>query len=196
MTWNNTTFLLSTPTLDNVCADEGSEIAFAGRSNAGKSSLLNALCNRKVLALTSRTPGRTRHLVFFECDLKKQHRFVDLPGYGFAKASKNERKLWGKLIGDYFDQRKSLRGIVLISDVRQPLKETDFLLLSYMEKLHLPVHIYFSKLDKISKNELFKQKKLIEERLQGQPMCTFSFGSSVKRLGLEDVTAWINLYLR
>ncbi len=196
MDFSQTSFILSTPLLETAPTDTGSEIAFAGRSNAGKSSFLNALCRQKSLAVTSKTPGRTRHLVFFQCQESAQQRLVDLPGYGFAKASKTEQKKWQNLIGTYISGRQSLRGIVLICDVRHPLRDTDFMLLDLVESLQIPVHLFFSKADKISNNVLFQQKKQFEKQLEAFQVVSFSVGSSKSKKGLEAVENWIRLYLR
>ena len=194
MLFNQAQFLMSTPDLKTAPADLGNEIAFVGRSNAGKSSLLNALCNQKSLAITSKTPGRTRHLVFFECP--DQTRLVDLPGYGFAKTSKDMKRQWQSLLFNYLEKRQSLRGLVLISDARHPLKESDLQLIELADDLQLPIYLFFSKSDKMSNNDRFKQNKLINEKLKPYRLINYAFGSSTNRTGLDEVKQWASLLIR
>ena len=120
---NRAHFTLAASNLRHLPPDEGAEVAFAGRSNSGKSSAINAITRHKALARTSRTPGRTRQLLFFELD--PGCRLVDLPGYGFAKVSRGERRHWDQLLDGYLRSRRSLTGLVLIMDIRHPLRDTD-----------------------------------------------------------------------
>ena len=123
----NINFLLSALEVASLPKDTGSEVALCGRSNSGKSSVLNALANNKNLARTSKTPGRTQSLNVFSLEENHAIRVIDLPGYGFAKVSKQERKKWGFLINNYLSKRKSLKGLVIIMDIRHPLKESDLI---------------------------------------------------------------------
>ncbi len=129
--------------------DEGVEIAFAGRSNAGKSTCINAMARRKALARTSKTPGRTREINFFQLD--QSRRIVDLPGYGFARAPERVRQQWQRLIGDYLQKRASLVGVVILMDIRHPLKPLDTQLLDWCVQAQLPVQLLLSKADKLSR---------------------------------------------
>lgn len=147
----NAKFLLAAHDGRQLPPDDGAEIAFAGRSNAGKSSALNALANRNALARTSRTPGRTQQLVVF--DLDNERRLVDLPGYGFAKAPKDLRQHWQNVIERYLRERRSLRALVLIMDIRHPLKPVDQQLLGFCAEIGLPCLVLLTKADKLSRNQ-------------------------------------------
>jgi len=132
----------------------GREVAFAGRSNVGKSSAINALTRRRGLARTSKTPGRTQQIVFF--DLGHQRRLVDLPGYGYAKVPEPVRAAWARLVEAYLVERRDLAGLVLVMDARHPLTELDRHLLAWCEPGGLPVHILLTKVDKLSRNQAFR----------------------------------------
>lgn len=149
--FSNAQFLLAAHDGRQLPPDEGVEVAFAGRSNAGKSSAINALVNRRALARTSRTPGRTQQLVVFELDAGR--RLVDLPGYGFAKAPKDLRQHWQEVIERYLRDRRSLRALVLIMDIRHPLKEVDQQLLGFCSEIGLPCLGLLTKADKLSRNQ-------------------------------------------
>jgi GTP-binding protein len=144
-------FLLAAHRIDQLPADEGAEVAFAGRSNAGKSSALNALTAQKSLARTSKTPGRTQQLVVFT--LGEHTRLIDLPGYGYAKVPEALRKHWRGEIDAYLRLRRSLRGLVLIIDIRHELKEFDRLMLGFCAATTLPCHVLLTKADKLSRGQ-------------------------------------------
>ena len=144
-------FMLSVARLDQLPVDRGREVAFAGRSNVGKSSVLNQLTNHKKLARVSKTPGRTQLLNFFSLDVN--HRLVDLPGYGYARVPLHVRSEWAQLIEAYLKQRKSLRGLVLVMDARHPLQPLDLQFLSWSQEKDYFVHILLNKADKLSQNE-------------------------------------------
>jgi GTP-binding protein len=144
-------FVLSAPEPHQLPPDDGAEIAFAGRSNAGKSSALNAICDQSGLARTSKTPGRTQQFVVFALDGAR--RLVDLPGYGYAKVPEAMRAQWRKAIDAYLRRRASLRGVVLIVDIRHPLKEFDRQMLGYCRDIGLACHVLLSKADKLSRNQ-------------------------------------------
>lgn len=164
------------------------EIAFVGRSNAGKSSAINTLTNHVRLAYVSKTPGRTQHINFFE--LQNGNFLVDLPGYGYAQVPEAIRTRWVKLLGDYLQQRKQLIGLILIMDARHPLKELDIRMLDFFHTTGRPVHILLSKADKLSKNEQIKTlsqvKKLLKPYSERQNISVQLF-SSLKKQGLEEV---------
>jgi GTP-binding protein len=147
-------FVLSAAQLRQLPADEGAEIAFAGRSNAGKSSALNVICEQHGLARTSKTPGRTQLLNVFALD--EGRRLIDLPGYGYAKVPEEMRDHWRKLIDAYMRERESLRGVVLIMDSRHPLKDFDRQMLTYCTEIELPCYVLLTKADKLSRNEAAK----------------------------------------
>ena len=141
------------------------EVAFAGRSNAGKSSAINVLCNQKRLAFASKTPGRTQMLNFFE--IAENQRFVDLPGYGYAKVPLPVKKKWHELMETYLTKRKSLCGMVLVMDVRHPLTEFDWQMIEWCQHTHLPLHVILTKADKINfgaaKNTLLEVQRELSE---------------------------------
>jgi GTP-binding protein len=142
-------FVTSADAPRQFAADDGVEVAIAGRSNAGKSSAINAITQRKGLARTSKTPGATRLVNFFE--LEPGRRLVDLPGYGFAAVPGDMRQHWGRLIGSYFERRRSLRGAVVVMDVRHPLMEHDCDMLELARTRGAPVHILLTKADKLGR---------------------------------------------
>ena len=168
--------------------DTLAEIAFVGRSNAGKSSAINTLTNHVRLAYVSKTPGRTQHINFFE--LSNGSFMVDLPGYGYAQVSEAIRTHWVKLLGDYLQQRRQLIGLVLIMDARHPLKELDLRMLDFFHITGRPVHILLSKADKLSKNEQIKTlgavKKSLKPYMTRQRISVQLF-SSLKKQGIEEV---------
>ena len=168
--------------------DTGAEIAFVGRSNAGKSSAINTLCNHVRLAYVSKTPGRTQHINFFE--LANGHFMVDLPGYGYAAVPEAVRQHWVTLLGDYLQTRRQLIGLVLIMDCRHPLKPLDIQMLDFFAKTGRPVHILLSKADKLSKNEQIKTlssvKKALKPFSERQHVSVQLF-SSLKKQGMEEV---------
>ncbi len=160
------------------------QFAFVGRSNVGKSSLLNALVQRNKLAKTSSTPGRTRLLNIFEVN-KKIH-FVDLPGYGFAKASKSEQQNWQHLIGDYFENSKQLKHVFVLVDCRHKPSEKDEQMLKYLYIYQIPFTIIATKIDKLSKNELRNNLNMLASSL-GVGVANIIAVSSSKKIGMEKV---------
>ncbi|MBF0804047.1 MULTISPECIES: ribosome biogenesis GTP-binding protein YihA/YsxC [unclassified Neisseria] len=164
------------------------EIAFAGRSNAGKSSAINTLTNHVRLAYVSKTPGRTQHINFFE--LANGGFMVDLPGYGYAQVPEAVRAHWVELLGDYLQQRRQLIGLVLIMDARHPLKALDIRMLDFFHTTGRPVHILLSKADKLSKNDQIKTlsavKKMLQPYAQRQQISVQLF-SSLKKQGVDEV---------
>lgn len=143
-------FLLSVADLHQLPADEGIEVAMAGRSNAGKSSVLNRITQQHSLARVSKTPGRTQMINIFVID--QHRRLVDLPGYGFAKVPIAAKRKWQKTVDAYLGRRESLYGLLLIMDIRHPLKDMDVQLLEYCDEVGLAVHILLNKADKLSKS--------------------------------------------
>ena len=188
--FSNTRFLLSGFSLKDLPEDQGIEIAFCGRSNSGKSSVLNALAKNKKLAKTSKTPGRTQAINIFCMDEQKMRRIADLPGYGFAKVSKKTQKEWARFITDYLNFRKSLKGLVIIMDIRHPFKESDLALIDWCHQTDTPLLILLNKSDKFStskgKEEVKKANSAIKEmNLVGQAIA-FSSKKSIGFKGLTD----------
>lgn len=163
------------------------EIAIVGRSNAGKSSLLNTLTNQNRLAYTSKTPGRTQHINYFE--VKDGVHLVDLPGYGYAKVPEAIRNHWVCLLGDYLQFRKEIIGLVLIMDARHPLKDLDLQMIQFFSQTGKPLHIVLSKSDKLNNQEkvavLRDVKKAVAE--YGFVNLSVQLFSSLKRVGIEEL---------
>lgn len=168
--------------------DTPAEIAFVGRSNAGKSSAINTLTNHVRLAYVSKTPGRTQHINFFE--LENGNFMVDLPGYGYAQVPEAIRAHWVKLLGDYLQQRRQLIGLILIMDSRHQLKALDIQMLDFFHITGRPVHILLSKADKLSKNDQIKTlaavKKSLKPYTERQKISVQLF-SSLKKQGMDEV---------
>lgn len=164
------------------------EIAFVGRSNAGKSSAINTLTNHTRLAYVSKTPGRTQHINFFE--LTNGGFMVDLPGYGYAQVPEAIRRHWVTLLGNYLQTRKQLIGLILIMDARHPLKELDKQMLDFFAVTRRPVHILLSKADKLSKNDQIKTLSSVKKALQpyiARQQVSVQLFSSLKKQGIDEV---------
>lgn len=179
-------YLKSVPTI-NLCPEELThEVAFAGRSNAGKSSALNVITSQKTLARTSKTPGRTQLINFFPVD--ETRALVDLPGYGFAKVNIKIKRAWEAGLTTYIEKREALKGLILLMDSRMPPTDNDLQMLDWTLEVGLPVHILLTKADKLkkgpAKSELLKLKQLLKERY---PQATAQLFSSLKRQGLDEV---------
>ncbi|MEE4244475.1 MAG: ribosome biogenesis GTP-binding protein YihA/YsxC [Kangiellaceae bacterium] len=181
-------YVMGAAKLAQLPADVGIEVAFAGRSNAGKSSALNVLCEQKSLARTSKTPGRTQLINLFALD--EQRRLVDLPGYGFAKVSLEIKQRWQATLSQYLQQRECLRGLVVLSDIRHPLKEVDIDMLYWAAEVGLPTHVLLSKSDKLkqgaAKSTLLKAKKALAEI---HPDFSIQMFSALKRTGFDQLMA-------
>ena len=189
-------FLVSVPKLKLAPADTGIEVAFAGRSNAGKSSAINTITSQKALARTSKTPGRTQHLVFFEID--EARRFVDLPGYGYAKVPQQIQKQWRIAMEQYFTKRTSLRGIFLIMDIRHPMTPFDLQMIKWCGHCEKRLHLVLTKSDKIAfgaaKTTILQIKKALAENNFRASVQLFS---ALKHVGIEEahqvLNAWFEL---
>ncbi|NND65892.1 MAG: YihA family ribosome biogenesis GTP-binding protein [Gammaproteobacteria bacterium] len=205
MTSNNATaaidfrraeFIKSAADAKDFPPDQGAEVAFIGRSNAGKSSALNAICNRQGLARTSKTPGRTQLVNFFEIDGSRK--LVDLPGYGYARVSPAKRAGWSKMIGDYFFERQCLRGIVLLMDSRHPLTEKDAELLDWLAPVDAPLLILLTKSDKLKRgpaqNTLLKLRQQLDQEMNAQVQVELF--SALKKTGVDKarsiIAPWLN----
>ena len=181
-------FVLSAAKPSQLPRDEGAEIAFAGRSNAGKSSALNAICDQAGLARTSKTPGRTQLLNVFALD--ETRRLVDLPGYGYAKVPENVREQWRQAIDGYLRGRKSLRGIVLIMDSRHPLKDFDRQMLAFCRDIGLACHVLLTKSDKLSRSAAARTLAGLREECAAQEwQATAQLFSALAKTGLDEARA-------
>ena len=188
-------FTISAPDIRHLPSDGGTEVAFAGRSNAGKSSALNTLTHQKSLARTSKTPGRTQLINVFE--LAENRRLVDLPGYGFAKVPLAMKEKWQKALGEYLEKRDSLKGLVVLMDIRHPLKDLDLDLIHWAVDSDLPVLALLTKCDKLSQGkrsaEVLKVKRTLDELNADIKVQAFS---SLKKTGLDQanqvICNWFN----
>ncbi|WP_323846056.1 ribosome biogenesis GTP-binding protein YihA/YsxC [Microbulbifer magnicolonia] len=189
-------FLTSAPTLAECPEDSGAEVAFAGRSNAGKSSAINALTDNNKLARTSKTPGRTQLINFF--GVADDRRLVDLPGYGYAKVARSMKDEWQRHLAFYLEQRKCLRGLVLLMDIRQPLKEFDLHMLTWAVESGLPAHILLTKADKLKNGPANNTRFAVEKALKEQGLDTgvsVQIFSSTKKTGLDKLERKLNEWL-
>ena len=192
--FQNATFLVTVNHLRDLPPHTGLEVAFAGRSNAGKSSAINTLANRNRLAYVSKTPGRTQHINYFT--LGNDRYLVDLPGYGYAKVPPSIRQHWEKLLSTYLQVRPQLCGLVMIMDIRHPFTPLDQKMLEWFLPTGKPVHILMTKSDKFSRQE--SSKALLEAKAvlaKSYPNCTIQLFSSLKRLGIEEAENAINSWL-
>lgn len=187
-------FLTSAARLDQCPETQGIEIAFAGRSNSGKSSAINCLCQHKSLAKTSKTPGRTQLLNFFSL-ANSIHCLVDLPGYGYAKVSGQQKQNWGKHIQDYLTKREALQALVLVMDIRHPMRDFDQQMVEWGLHYGKPMLLLLSKADKLSKNQQQKQLKLVNQSIpKDQPIKAIPFSSS-HGVGVDDARKHIYHWL-
>ncbi len=194
--YRKTNFLLSIPEVRQAPPDTGIEVAFAGRSNAGKSSAINAITSQNSLARTSKTPGRTQQLVFFTVD--ERRRFVDLPGYGYAKVAQSTQQQWRHAMEQYFQNRRSLCGIFLIMDIRHPMMPFDQQMVEWCGFSNLPVHLLLTKSDKLkhgaAKTALIQVQKQLEDRKAAASLQLFS---SLKKIGIDEahdvLDAWFQI---
>ena len=182
MVFENIDFEKSISELHQSPEDDGSEIAFVGRSNAGKSTAINSIANRSNLAKTSKTPGRTQLINFFKINENK--RFVDLPGYGFAKTSKEKQKSWNRLVTDYIKYRQSLKGVILIIDIRRGFSEMDLMFLDFYLPLNKQLHILLTKADKLSKQKQSIILKTIKNTYSS--IASIQLFSGTKKIGVEE----------
>ena len=198
MNFNTVKFLISAQTLQQCPSDSGCEVAFAGRSNAGKSSAINTLTRNKGLARTSKTPGRTQLINHFEVEPEK--RLVDLPGYGYAKVPKALKAKWDRNLAEYLQNRNSLSGLILLMDIRHPLQDYDQQMLNWAAQAGLPVHILLTKADKLKRgpamSSLLGVQKLLRDMDPGFTLLSAQIFSSLKKTGLPELEqkliSWLN----
>ena len=190
--FHQATFLTSAASLAQMPEDRGCEVAFIGRSNAGKSSAINAIAGVNGLARTSKTPGRTQLMNCFA--LNETRRLVDLPGYGFAKAPMAERERWRRFINDYLSSRECLKGLVLLMDVRHPLKDSDQAMIDWSVDCQVPLLVLLTKSDKLKRGALLETERQVKHACQEGNVSVQLF-SALKHLGVEDarnrLQAWL-----
>lgn len=191
--YQNTHFITSAPDIRHLPEDEGVEIAFAGRSNAGKSSALNRLTNQKSLAKTSKTPGRTQLINLFK--VEEGCHIVDLPGYGFAQVPVEMKNKWQKSLGEYLQKRECLKGLVVLMDIRHPMKDLDQQMIFWAIDSHIPVQVLLTKADKLKsgarKQTLLKVRKQVETFGGDVSVDVFS---SLKGLGVDQLRAKLDTW--
>lgn len=183
--YQNAKFLLSVNSFNRLPTDNAIEVAFAGRSNAGKSSAINTISNIKSLCRTSKTPGRTQMINYFSMDA--EHLLVDLPGYGYAKVPLKIKQHWQQLLERYLVERDSLQGVVMIMDVRHPMTQYDLLMLNWCQRSQMPIHILLTKADKLKRgaaqNTLLKVNSMLEKQY---PQATIQLFSALNRTGVDE----------
>jgi len=187
-------FLRSARRLEDCPPDDGAEVAFAGRSNAGKSSVLNRLTGRRGLARTSKTPGRTQLLNFFE--VAAERRLVDLPGYGYARAAKATRADWQRHVERYLRERAALRGLVLVMDIRHPFRDTDAQLLEWARRAQMPALVLLNKADKLGRGATARAATEARRRLEGHLAAAIPFSAQQGQgaaEALEVIRGWLEL---
>lgn len=184
-------FIKSADRPDQFLPDSGAEVAVAGRSNAGKSSAINVIVNRRQFARTSKTPGRTQLVNFFA--LRDAERLVDLPGYGFALVSDAKRRHWGDLLSEYFGTRESLRGLMLIVDIRRQLMDYDRQMLALGTEVALPVHILLTKADKLKRGQAATARLTVQKEVGDQ--ATVQLFSALNRQGEDEARAVLQGFL-
>ncbi len=194
--YNSATYLISANKFSQCPSDEGAEVAFAGRSNAGKSSCINAMTGNSKLARTSKTPGRTQLINFFDLNTENT-RLVDLPGYGYAKVPIAMKQHWQKHLDQYLQERQCLRGVVLLIDIRHPMKEFDEMMVTWSAKAQMPLHIVLTKSDKLKRgpaqNTLLQLRKRLTPIL-GDLLSIQTF-SALNKDGVEPLRARLDDWL-
>ncbi|HED39021.1 MAG TPA: YihA family ribosome biogenesis GTP-binding protein [Chromatiales bacterium] len=198
--YRRATFMLSVASLSQLPDDEGAEVAIVGRSNAGKSSAINTITGINSLARTSKTPGRTQQINFFE--IADGCRLADLPGYGYAKVPLSTKQKWMKLIEDYFQTRQSLKGLIIVMDCRRPLQELDTQLLSWCCAANMPAHLLLTKADKLSRgaagNTLQAVRRDVARRFNpdNDQEISVQLFSSLKKTGIEEAHVSLDSWLK
>ncbi|MCA0979687.1 MULTISPECIES: ribosome biogenesis GTP-binding protein YihA/YsxC [Exiguobacterium] len=187
---NKAEFVTSAVAPDHYPVHELPEVALAGRSNVGKSSFINKICQRKALARTSSKPGKTQTLNFF--NINDEIMFVDVPGYGYAKVSKTEREKWGVMMEQYLTSQEALRGVVLLVDIRHEPTGDDVTMYNFLKHYDIPVIVVATKLDKIKKSQRQKHEAAVKRKLQFDPSDRFVAFSAETAEGKDD--AWKAIY--
>ncbi|MFB6328635.1 YihA family ribosome biogenesis GTP-binding protein [Pantoea deleyi] len=186
LNYHVTHFVMSAPDIRHLPADTGIEVAFAGRSNAGKSSALNTLTNQKGLARTSKTPGRTQLINLFE--VKEGKRLVDLPGYGYAEVPEEMKLKWQRALGEYLQKRQALKGLVVLMDIRHPLKDLDRQMIQWSVESGIPVLLLLTKADKLASGARKAQLNVVREAALGfAGDVQVELFSSLKKIGVDKV---------
>ncbi|MGH8072463.1 MAG: ribosome biogenesis GTP-binding protein YihA/YsxC [Lysobacter sp.] len=191
-------YMLAAHTPQQLPPDGGFEVAFAGRSNAGKSSALNAICQQNALARVSKTPGRTQQLVFFDIPPTTDRFLVDLPGYGYAKVPKDLQAHWQAFLDRYFRTREALKGLVVVMDIRHPLKDYDRQMLSYAVSRGLPAHAILTKADKLGRGAQGNAMQAVRKDMQSEygDAVSLQLFSGESKQGVDEARAVIGGWLQ
>ncbi len=193
MNYKTARFTTSAVGLDECPADSLREVAFAGRSNAGKSSAINALTNQNRLARTSKTPGRTQLINFFELG---DHRYlVDLPGYGYAQVPLSVKGQWEEHLNLYLNQREALAGLVLLTDVRHAFKDFDMMMIDWSHQSNMPVHVLLTKADKLTRGAAQNALLGARRQLAQYPNASLQLFSSMTRFGIPELEATLDRWM-
>ena len=197
VSYQSVKFLMSAPSLRDCPSDLGSEVAFTGRSNTGKSSAINTLTGVKSLARTSKTPGRTQLINFFE--ITPEMRLVDLPGYGYAKVPRHVKGNWGIKVNEYLQHRQSLAGLILLIDIRHPLQTFDLQILVWAIHAGVPVHALLTKCDKVSKSQANNALLSVVQELKHldptEELLSSQIFSSTKGIGITELKETLDHWL-
>src|SRR5690554_2747720 len=189
-------FTQSAPSLRECPPEIGSEVAFAGRSNAGKSSAINTLTDNSKLARTSKTPGRTQLINFF--NVGEHQRLVDLPGYGYAKVARNMKETWQRNLSEYLLERQSLRGLILLMDIRHPMQEFDTMIINWAVEAEMPVHILLTKSDKLKRGPANNTLLAVQNQMRAAGIADLVSAqcfSSLKQTGVDQLKAKLHTWL-
>ncbi|MBX9722586.1 MAG: ribosome biogenesis GTP-binding protein YihA/YsxC [Candidatus Obscuribacterales bacterium] len=192
-------YLISAPSLNLCPPDKGAEVAFAGRSNAGKSSVINTLARNNKLVRTSKTPGCTQQINFFQLLSPADLRLVDLPGYGYAKVPKAVQQQWEQHLSQYLNERQSLRGIILVTDIRHPMQESDDMIINWAVQSEMPLHVLLNKSDKLSRGAaqeaLLKYRRDLTNSGLESLVSVHNF-SSVSGEGVDQLAQQLQIWLQ
>ena len=192
-------FLISAPSLKQCPPDKGAEVAFAGRSNAGKSSAINTLARNNKLVRTSKTPGCTQLINFFQLHNSADLRLVDLPGYGYAKVSKAQQQKWQEHLSQYLNERQCLRGLILVTDIRHPTQEFDQMMINWAVESEMPLHVLLNKSDKLSRgaaqDTLRKYRRDLEQS-GFENLVSLQIFSSVSGEGGDQLAQGVRMWLQ
>ncbi|PCI38573.1 MAG: YihA family ribosome biogenesis GTP-binding protein [Thiotrichales bacterium] len=193
--YNSAEYLLGTPTMGQLPQDSVAEIAFVGRSNVGKSSLINSLTNQKSLARISKTPGRTQLLNLFTLENHK-YRLVDLPGFGYAKVQKSIKTAWYKNVNEYLTQRTNLKALILIMDIRREIQEEEQSLVEWCNTQQTPLHLVLNKQDKLSKSKAGQQLIKIKNMFANDNHVSVQTFSVLKKIGVSELKKRLDSYYK
>ncbi len=186
-------FLTAATRFDQAPEDLGREVVFAGRSNAGKSSAINAICHQRALARTSKTPGRTQQLIFFRLD--DERRLVDLPGYGYARVSESIKLEWQAHMAEFLERRRALAGLVIVMDIRHPLTDYDRQMLAWGRRADLPVLLLLTKADKLKRGAVLAAQLGVERETAADGQVLVLTFSAMERIGVGAVQAVLDRWL-